>query len=875
MSFWSRFANAFRAGRASDEIDEELQSHIEEAVAQGRDPAEARKAFGSALRYREQSRDIRVFGWLDSLRADVVYGLRQIRKNRVTSAAAIVSLALATGACTGAFRLIDAFLLRPMPIRNAGRLYAMQQLGTGPDGSLRETDSNEYPQFLLMRSTVKADAELVAASWANRADLTFSSEEAMEKANLQFVSGWMFNAFGLTPVLGRLLTENDDLKPKAHAYAVLSYDYWANRFGRDPHIIGHTFRQGNDLYQIIGVAPKGFTGTEPGTFTDIFLPAMMYPGVTHDDWSWIRTFILMKPGGSVERVRNQLQAVWTAVQSERAKDFKDWPPDRLRNYLKQQILVEPAATGLSDMRKSYQVALWVLAVLVGLVLLIACANVANLLTAQATARAREMALRVSIGAGRRRLIQLMLIESALLSLMSVVLGAVLAWWSAPFVISMISTPDNPARVDLSVDVRVLAFTLVLSVIVTFVFGLIPALRASNLQPAHALKGGSAAHAQPRIMYGLIVAQVAVCFVVQLAASDFVLTLNHLTQQPVGFSADRLLTLETLAKPAQPVEIWNQLADQLRSLSGVESVAIAGWPLLSNNGSNGFVSVNGAPPHPLLAYFLNVSPGWLATMKIPLLAGRDLRLEDLSPGMALVNTAFSKEYFNGENPIGRAFNRGAQQYRVVGLVADARYRNLREPIIATAYLPMRYPAPESLSGATFLVRTTDPNPLKLAPVLRREISRTRSEFRVSNIRTQLEINRAQTVRERLLSGLASFFGGVAILLTCVGVYGVLDFSILRRRKELGIRIALGAPAADIIQRVTFAVSLMIIVGTLIGAASALLLAPKVKTLLYQVQSSDLASLAPVLISLVGASLLAIAPAVIRALKIDAASLLREE
>src|SRR5690348_2830657 len=316
MSIWSRISNVFRSDRLNSEIDDEFRSHIEEAVADGRDPDEVRRQFGPMLRHREESRDIRLLVWLDSLRADLVYGWRQLAKRPGTSMAAILSLALAIGACTSAFRLIDALLLRPMPVAHADRLYAMLTRGTGPDGTFRTIDSNEYPQFQLMRAAVKDEAELIAVSWVDRADLTYASDEEMEKAYRQYVSGWMFSAFGLKPALGRLLTEVDDRTPKAHPYAVLSYDYWTRRFGQDPKVIGRTFHMGNDALEIVGVAPKLFTGTEPGFFTDIFLPTMMHAGVTEDSWSWIRTFIQLKPNGSAERVQARWHAMWTGVQSE-------------------------------------------------------------------------------------------------------------------------------------------------------------------------------------------------------------------------------------------------------------------------------------------------------------------------------------------------------------------------------------------------------------------------------------------------------------------------------------------------------------------------------------------------------------------------------
>ena len=874
MSVWSRIANIFRSDRLSSEIDEELQSHIEEAIENGRDPDEVRRAFGPMLRHREESRDARLMVWLDSLRADFVFGWRQLVKKPGTSAAAVLSLALAIGACTSAFRLIDAMLLRPMPVAHADRLYAMMTEGTGPDGSFRVTDSNEYPQFLTMRAAVKEDAELIAASWVDRVDVTFASEQEMEKAQAQYISGWMFHAFGLQPALGRLFSESDDLKPKAHAYAVLSYDYWTRRFARDSKVMGRTIRLGDEIFEIIGVAPERFTGTEPGTFTDIFFPAMMHDGATHDDWSWIRTFVQMKPGGSKERIRDRLQAVFNSVQTERAKGDTDWPPERLKRFLNQRVLIESAAAGLSDMRKSYRVALAALGVLVSLVLLIACANVANLLTAQASARAREMALRVSIGAGRWRLVQLVLMESAQLAMLATCIGGLFAWWSAPFIVGRINPPDNPARLDLPADWRVLGFALALAIGVTCLFGLLPALRASSVRPASALKGGDDPHSRRRLMHTLIAAQVAFCVIVHLAAGLFVATLDRLTKQPNGFSSERLLVLDVEAAQPQSTEVWYQVADHLKALPGVENAAMAGWTLLSGTGSNGFVSVNGAPPHSLLAYFLNVSPNWVDTMKIPMISGRDFRRNETG-GVAIVNQAFANEYFHGQDPVGQSFDRGKSHFDIVGLVKNARYRNLREPLTATAYVPFHNVRPAKRDNGTILVRTSTANPLALAQMVRQEISSARSEFRVSKLRTQLEINLAQTVRERLLAMLAIFFASVGLLLSGIGLYGVLDYSVLQRRRELGIRLAIGAPAGDIARLVTADVLWMVVMGTFVGAGAGILLVPYIKSLLYEVKPFDIGVLAMPALTIAVAALLAAVPAVIRAIRIDTVAMLRAE
>ncbi|HKV54850.1 MAG TPA: ABC transporter permease [Candidatus Binataceae bacterium] len=858
------------------EIDEELASHIEEAVEQGRDPAEARRAFGSPLRQREESRDVKLIAWLDSLRADTVFGWRQLKKKKVTSTAAILSLALAIGACTSAFRLIDALLLRPLPIAHPERLYAMLTQGIGPGGDFRITDSNEYPQFQQMRAAVKSQAELIAVSWTDRTDLTYGSDQEMEKAYVQYVSGWMFGSFGLKAARGRLFTENDDRTPHAHPVAILSYDYWTRRFGRDPKVIGHNFRIGNDLLQIVGVAPEGFTGTEPGIFTDIFLPTMMHAGVTHDDWSWIRTFVLLKPGAPPEPVRDKLQAVFNAIQGERVKSFTAWPKQRLANFLKQRILVDPAAAGLSGMQRDYLRALATLAVLVALVLLIACANVANLMTAQAAARAREMALRVSVGAGRRRLVQLVLMESAMLAFFAAAIGALFAWWSAPFVVGLINPADNPARLTLPADWRVLGFGIALTLFVTLLFGLAPALHASAVKPASALKGGEDPRSRRRLMHVLVAAQVAFCFLVLFVAGLFIATFDRLSNQPTGFSSERLLAVDTVARPFQPTVFWYHAAEYLRRQPGIEAVAIAAWPLLSGIGQNGFVSVNGAPPHALLAYFLPVSPGWLDTMRIPLLDGRDFRPEDTHPGVAIVNEAFAKEYFDGQDPVGKSFARGKEHLDIVGFVRDARYRNMREPITATAYVPLRVAASgEALSRATFLVRTAASNPLALASMLRREVPRARSEFRVSNIRTQEEIDRSQTVRERLLAMLALFFAVVALLLAGIGLYGVLDYSVFQRRREIGIRMAIGAQAGAVARLVTVDVFSMVLLGAFAGVALGLASARYLETLLYEVKATDVGMLALPALMILAAALLAALPAVIRAVRIDPATTLRAE
>ncbi len=883
MSLWSRIANVFRTDRLNRDIDAELASHLAEAIDEGRDPVEARRALGRTVQHQQRSHDVHVVHWLESLRNDIIFGWRQLKRNKVTSFAAIVSLALAIGACTSAFRLIDALLLRPLPVAHADHLYVLSRKGMGFDNKPGEWDSWAYPSFKLMREAAKGHADLIAVSYADRTDLTYKTDQEMEKANLQYVSGSMFDVFGLQPVLGRLLKANDDLTPGAEPYAVISYDYWTRRFAGDPHVIGRTLRIGDNIFQVVGVSERKFTGTEPGTFVDIFVPTMMNHNVTRDDTTWIRTLAVLQPGVAAEPLRQKLAAISHAFEAKRLSGETDLSSETLKAVLANRVLMTPAPNGASDMKQGYSRALGALGALVFMVLLIACANVANLMTAQAAARAREMALRVSIGAGRSRLVQMVLVESALLAIVSAIGGALFAWWSAPFVVSMINPPDNPVRLILPADWRVLLFAIALTLLVVLLFGLLPALRASSIQPASVLKGGDDPHSRRRLMQGMVAAQVAFCFLVLFIAGLFVATFQRLSDMSLGFSPDRLLVLQTTSRPAQPQTYWDQLADHLRTLPGVERVAQAGWPLMIGYGWNDSISLNGGPPGVDLAYFLHISRGWLDTMKIPLLDGRDFRNSDAYPNVAIVNQTFARKFLNDEHPVGRFFEKASDdgkrdRMQVIGIVPDSYYSDIHETIRPVVYVPLHSLVDgkaKSLDEETFLVRTSSFNPLALASILRQEVPHVRSQFHVSNIRTQQEIDQAQTVRERLLAMLAFFFGAVALLLAGIGLYGVLNYLLLQRERELGIRLALGARAAHVAREVTAGIFSAVLLGAGLGLALGMLSTRWITSLLYQIKPTDPVMLVlPSLIILVTASLAAI-PAVFRALRIDPVAMLRAE
>jgi predicted permease len=424
------------------------------------------------------------------------------------------------------------------------------------------------------------------------------------------------------------------------------------------------------------------------------------------------------------------------------------------------------------------------------------------------------------------------------------------------------------------------FGLALTLVVTLLFGLAPALRASSVNPANSLKGGDDPHARRRSMYALIAVQAAFCFVVVFFGAMFAATFDRLSNRPLGFSPARLLNIETVAEGAQPSVFWEQAADHLRTLPGVERVAIAGWPLLSGQAWNRFISVNGAPPGPVLAYFLAISPDWLDTVKMQLLEGRDFRPDDTYPGVVIVNETFVKQFLSGLQPLGVTIGGGdARSYVVVGVVRDAPYRDTREATLPVAFVPFHAVdakgAERSTDFAAFMVRTSGANPMALASILRREVPRARPEFRVSNIHTQQEIDDSHTVRERLVAMLALFFAAVALLLAGIGLYGVLDYSVLQRRREIGIRMAIGAQPAGIARLVTIQMLCMVLLGAFLGLAAGMASVRYIATLLYQVKSTEPEILGLPALTIAAAALLAAVPAVIRAVRVDPASTLRAE
>jgi predicted permease len=885
-----RLAGTLRRTRRDEDLAAELQSHLELAAEDARRERpgcerarDARVRSGGAAQALDALRDQRGWPVLDALAADVVFGWRQLNKHRTVSLAAILSLGLAIGAATAAFRLVDAVMLRPLHVAAPERLSYLAQTFVDGENRADYRDDFDYPTFRQYRELLDTRADVMLVGSAVQVDARISGADEPERIFRQYVSGNVFGTFGLQPALGRLIGEGDDRTPGGHPVAVISHGLWTSRFNRRADVIGDTIHFGSQRFEIIGVAPQSFTGTEPGRLTDVFIPSMMAgAALTSPGWSWFRIWVRPREGTTAGEVQQMLQTRFAAEHRDHLKAFlPGTPQQQIDAYLREEIQLLPAGAGVSLTQKIYREPLMILAALVALVLLVACANVANLMTGQALTRAREMALRLSIGAARGRLVQLVLIESLLLAVLATAAGALFAWWSAPFVVSMLAPPDDPVRLVLSVDWRALTFGAVLTLVVTLFFGLFPALRASSVSPMRAIRGNEDPHANRRLTGSLIAAQMAFSVAVLVIASLFVATFQRLSNQPLGFADRGLSMLEVEGRADQTRETWAAVADHVRQTPGVESAAFASWTPLSGNSWTGTVAAMGRPPQSRSPYFLSVSPAYFETMKTPLIDGRDFRTGDAppvidkthpAPGVGIVNQSFVRVYFDGRNPVGERVTFGANRMttmEIVGVVGDAVYRSLREPMRPQVFLPL-----EPRSGGTLVVRSTR-DPAVLGTEVRREMARFRPDLQSRGVATMTGVVKSQMLRERLLATLSVFFATVALVLAAIGLYGVLSHAVIRQRREIGVRIALGARPSEIVRRVGGRMLALVAIGAAAGIAAGVGAGRFVESLLFHVTAADpLAFAVPVLTLALAAAAAALPPA-LRAVRIDPAKALRTE
>jgi predicted permease len=794
---------------------------------------------------------------MTSVLADLRLALRGLRRSPLFSIVAILSLALGIGANTAIFTLIDQVLLRKLPVRDPDQLVMLYQQGSH-NGSNMGTRMHSYPLYQDLQQKGEPLSEVLCRRLV---PASVSVDNETERVEAEMVSGNYFTMLGVQPAAGRVFSSQDDQVYMGHPVVVLGYDYWVSRFAQDPTVVGRTIRVNNYPMTVVGVSAAGFAGIDPTQSPQIRVPIQMKPVMVPDwDWvhmddrrvRWVQVFARLKPGYTVESATPPLQGLFTQIRTYESTlpAAKDWSAYSRQQFLKGQLRVEQAAMGFSGLRNDFSTALIVLMCMVGLVLLIACANVANLLIARAFMRQREIAVRLSLGASRWRLVQQLLVESLALSLAGGLLGILLAAALTRSLLALIPSEGSPLLISSTPDLRILAFTFGLACLTGVIFGLLPALRASRVDLWTTLKEtvGSIAGSGGSLFLrkGLVTAQVALSFLLLFGAGLFVRSLDNLKTTDTGVALDNLVTFQL--SPAlnaytdeKTMQFYRELQDRLRASPGVKSAAFATVPILSGNEWDSTTSVEGhqAKDGEDMQAFMNaLSPGYFEAMQIPILEGRDFTWMDAhdKPTVAIVNRRFAEHFFPGRSAVGKRLGRGGGpktklDIEIVGVVADSLYEGPREGVHRQVFVPNW-----GRNSAAFYVRTRTASSSAYA-LVRNEVKRFDAAMPVYQLKT-LESQLDQTLlTDRLIALLSAGFGLLATVLASIGLYGVMAFVVARRRKELGIRLALGAQPRLVIWLVMKEVLLLLAIGLAIGVPAALGLGRYVSSQLYGIQGHD--------------------------------------
>ncbi len=900
MSWISRIKNGLFPRKLDDQLREEMSDHLARRAAALRDrglsPEEAKRQasirFGNVTQLREQSREIRLSAMLESTLQDVRYSWRGILKSPAFAITAILSLALAIGANTAIYSIVDAAMLRPLPVAEPDRLIrlALPRIDEPGSDSSAEDESFSYPLYLQFRTAVGDSARLALFSWAEQIEVQIPNADApIEKAVRQFVSGESFDILGATPALGRLFSADEDRVPWGHPFAVISYDYWKRRFQSDPGILGRRMQIGGKTYSIIGVARQGFFGVEPGKFVDVWLPAMMYSkaAFTSQTWSWFRIFGRLSPGTTRMQVQARLQPVLRDHQEVLVKGFPTMPPAIRQQFRDADLRVHPGATGASNFRETFARPLWIVLGVSAGILLIACSNVASLLLARATARAAEMAMRISLGAARARLVRQLVTESMLLATLAGALGWIMARLAAPVLVGLLSRgKTDPVRFALSMDTRVLLFSAAVSTLAAVMFGLLPAWQASGAQPIEQLRDVRAGLAgKLRLGRFFVGIQVAFAFSLVVAGASFLFSLRNLFAVDTGFDPRNVAVitlsssgLSDMTQKEQLNLLLDQLQTRIEALPEIQGAATAQSMLFDGTHWSVQVILPGRPPSEREESLYSVSPRYFSTMRIPLLAGRDFEQRDRSessqPRPIIVNQAFARRYFGDQNPLGRVFQTPydgmhLMSMRVIGVVANSTLSSLRngpQPIVFTVV--------RGTNLFTLYVRSH----LALGSVVRmvdREAQAIGFGTRIREVTTLETLIGSTLLREKLLAEIGGFFAFLGLLLAAIGLFGLLNYSVKRRTREIGIRAALGARPRALVVLVFREIFGTVGAGLMAGLVGAIALLTGIRSLLFGIALVD-----PLVVSTAAAVFLAAAglagglPAT-RAATIDPTVALRHE
>ncbi len=771
----------------------------------------------------------------------------------VITSVAILSLALGIGANTAIFSLIDTVMLRMLPVEKPEEL--VQLLRANFSGGGEGTPSFTNPLWEQIRD--HQDVFSGAFAWGeNRFDLAQGG--AVQNASGIFASGEYFNTLGVRPVAGRLFSRADDIRG-CPAVAVLSYGFWQDHFGASPSAIGSTISLSNQPFQIIGVSSPGFHGVEVGSKFDVAIPictADVFDGkvlrLDQRSWWWLSIMGRVKPGFSQDQLKARLSVLSPQIFAGALP--KNWDEKGQARFLKFTLVAAQAATGKSWVRRQFKQPLNILMGVVGLVLLIACANIASLMLARSAARHKEIAVRKALGASRARLIRQMLTECVLLSTAGAVLGVLFARWGSSLLVRYISTKSDSVFLDLTFDWRIVSFTAAVALFTGILFGVLPAFRSTRVSLTSAMKGSQAGDAESRAKFRpgkwIVASQVALSLVLLVASGLFLRSLAKLVTMDVGFDRNNVLIVRadlrtTKVSPEQQPAMFEDIESRLRTLPGVVSASRSVITPVSNRIWNNALQVD-TPNPPMgedaVAFFNFVSPGYFETLRTPLLAGRNFNDGDTktSVQVAIVNETLARKFFANANPVGKFFRvepepgKIAVPIQIVGLVKDSKYESLREENSTTAYFPVTQ-VPEHAEEQAFELRTTA-RPSVLIPAVQDAVAGVSKAIPL-DFGTLAEQVDDSLVQERLLATLSTFFGGLALLLAMIGLYGALSYLVAQRQPEFGIRMALGAPQGSILRLVMRDVVVVLAGGLTAGACLALATVGVLQKMLFGLAPHD--------------------------------------
>lgn len=891
---WAR--DLFRVKQSERELDVELKFDLAQRVeanvraGMSREEADlhARREFGSVELAKDACRDERGTQFFEQTWQDVRFGLRMLRKSPGFTATAILTLALGIGANTAIFSMMDTVILQSLPVRNPGELVTIASV-TPKTG---QRDSFSYPMYQNIRDKNDAFDGVFAVGGAQM-NVSYAGESEHVRGRL--VSGNYFDVLGVHPWIGRLFTQADDVTPGANPVTVLSYGFWERRFGKDPTLVDKTILLNEHAMTVIGIAAPGFYGTELSDSPDVYVPMMMTlvfiptPANRMQSHShqWLTLMARRKPGVTMAQAQASIEVLYKRLQAAEGQSLLTGASDfERKQFFSRTMVLSPGSQGFGRLQRTMGQPLAMLFSVTGIVLLILCANLANLLLARASARGQETAVRLALGAGRFRLLRQWLTESVLISVLGGAAGILVAMWVKVALVGFIPTSF---RNNLSTPFgwRVFTFTFLISVIVGASVGLAPAIRASRSATALTLRGQSRTSASGGKIFSLrgalIVLQVALSLPLLIGAGLLLRSLVNLRSIDTGFDKDHVL-LATLNpglsgySPEATRNFYRQLLAQIRAVPGVQAATVSTESPISGSWDSNGIVVEGYVPRPDESMTVNtadISPQFFQTLGIPFISGRDFSEKDAgtSPRVAIINESMAHYFFGNSNPIGKRIGLDKiPDTEIVGVVRDAKYAQLRETQLRHFYIPM--PQQPRLFDMTLQVRAAG-DPAALTEIVRARVKSIDSHLPLYDVKTLAVQIDDSLIPERLITWLSTIFGLLATLLAAVGLYGVVAFSVTRRTREIGVRIALGAMPGDVLWLFLKQMAVLVGTGVIIGVGGALAATRLLSTMLYDVKPADpLAFIAAGAVLIATATLAAYLPAR-RATRVDPMTALRYE